>query len=59
MKAHGSYDRDNLQDWMNLIWFILSAPNDVYEKVEKFFELAISKHKRVKYREVIGKKSLT
>lgn len=36
MKAHGGYDRDNLQDWMNLIWFIISKPNNRYEKIDKF-----------------------
>ena len=28
MRAHGGYNRDNLQDWMNLIWFILSKPDN-------------------------------
>lgn len=36
MKAHGGYNRDDLQDWMNLIWFILSKPDDRYEKIDKF-----------------------
>jgi hypothetical protein len=57
MRAHGSYNRDNLQDWMNLIWFILSKPNNVYEKIEKFFKLATNQHERVKYRTVMCKKA--
>lgn len=56
MKQHGGYNRDNLQDWMNLIWFILSSPNDVYEKIEKFFKIALVTPKRVKYRDVMFKK---
>ena len=56
MKAHGGYDRDNLQDWMNLIWFILSEPKNRYEKVHKFIILAINSPKRVKYRDVMSKK---
>ena len=53
MREHGSYNRDDLQDWMNLIWFILSAPYDRYEKIRKFINLAVSTLSRVKYREVI------
>lgn len=56
MKAHGGYDRDNLQDWMNLICFILMKPDDRFEKIEKFIQLAEISPKRVKYREVMKKK---
>lgn len=56
MKAHGGYNRDNLQDWMNLIWFILSEPQNRYEKIYKFINLAINSPKRVKYRDVMSKK---
>lgn len=58
MKQHGSYNRDNLQDWMNLLWFILNKPNDKYAKVLKFIELAINSPKRVKYREAMKAKDL-
>ena len=57
MKSHGGYNRDNLQDWMNLIWFILSKPQNRYEKIRKFFNIAVCTHKRVKYRDVMSKKS--
>lgn len=57
MKAHGGYDRSNLQDWMNLIWFILSEPRNRYEKVDLFINLAINSPARVKYRDVFRKKS--
>ena len=57
MKAHGGYNRDNLQDWMNLIWFILSKPENRYEKIDKFIKLAINSPARVKYRDVMSKKS--
>lgn len=55
MKAHGGYDRDNLQDWMNIIWFILAKPINRYEKIEKFINLAINSPKKVKYRDVMMK----
>ena len=57
MKSHGGYNRDNLQDWMNLIWFILSKPQNRYEKIRKFFNIAVCTHKRVKYRDVMSKRS--
>ena len=47
MKQHGSYNREQLQDWMNLIWFILNPPNDKYAKVLKFIEIVIMAPKRV------------
>lgn len=53
MKQHGSYNRDNLQDWMNLLWFILNDPSNKYAKVLKFIEIAINSPKRVKYREAM------
>lgn len=56
MREHGGYDRSNLQDWMNLIWFILSEPKNRYEKIEKFINMAINTPARVKYRDVFHKK---
>ena len=56
MKAHGGYDRDNLQDWMNLVLFILSNPTNRYEKIEKFINLALISPKKVKYRDVMMRK---
>ena len=53
MREHGGFNRDNLQDWMNLLWFILSKPNNRYEKVEKFLEMAINSPHLVRYREVM------
>ena len=57
MKSHGGYNRDNLQSWMNLIWFILSKPQNRYEKIRKFFNIAVCTHKRVKYRDVMSKRN--
>lgn len=50
-KSHGSYNRDNLQDWLNLFWFIMNEPNDKYDKVLKFIQLAIKKRKIIRYRD--------
>lgn len=56
MKAHGGYDRKQLQDWMNLFYFITNGPKDSYDKVLKFIELAVNSPKRVKYRDAMCKK---
>lgn len=58
IRSHGGYDREHLQDWMNLFWFIVNEPKDKYDKVLKFIELAINSPKRMKYREVMSKKDL-
>ena len=46
----------NLQDWMNLFWFIMNEPKDRYDKVLKFIKMAIMSPKRVKYRDALSKK---
>lgn len=56
MRSHGGFNRDNLQDWMNLISFILSAPKDRYEKIDLFINMALNSPRVVKYRDVMSKK---
>ena len=56
MRNHEGFSRDNLQDWMNLISFILNDPENRYDKLKIFLKLAISSPKRVKYRDVMSKK---
>lgn len=56
MREHGGFDRDHLQDWMNLFWFIQNGSNDRYDKVLDFIKLAITVPNRVKYRDVMSKK---
>lgn len=51
MRQHGSYNGDNLQDWMNLLLFILNEPYDKYAKVLRLIGLAINLSTRVKYRD--------
>lgn len=57
MKAHGGYNRDNLQDWMNLIWFVLADPTNRYEKVDLFIRRALLSPRVVTYRSAMSKKS--
>ena len=56
MKAHGGYNRDNLQDFMNLISFIFNEPYDRYKKADLFINMALQSPRRVKYRDVMSKK---
>ena len=57
MREHGGFSRDDLQDWMNLIWFIMNPPHNRYEKVKKFIDMALSSPLKVRYRDVMSKKS--
>lgn len=56
MREHGGFNRNELQDWMNLFWFIQNGPQDRYDKVLEFIKLAIISPKRMKYRDVMSKK---
>lgn len=56
VKEHGGYDREHLQDWMDLFCFIMNESKDKYDKVLKFIRLAINSQKRMKYRDVMSKK---
>ena len=57
MRNHEGFSTENIQDWMNLISFILNEPQNRYEKLKLFIKMAISSPKRVKYRDVMGKKT--
>ena len=51
IKMHGGYNRENAQDWLNLFWFIVNAPEDKYDKVTKFIDMALKTNNVVRYRE--------
>lgn len=55
ISSHGGYDREHLQDWLNLFWFIMNDPKDKYDKVLKFIRMAINSPKRVKFRNALSK----
>lgn len=56
MRAHGGYNLKNLQDFMNLISFILNDPKDRYEKIDLFINMALLESQMVRYRDVMSKK---
>lgn len=55
-KNHGAYDREFLQDWLNLFWFIANEPNDKYDKVLIFIEKAIKTRKTIRFRDALMNK---
>jgi transposase-like protein len=57
MREHGGFSRDNLQEWMNLISFLLSEPRDRYMKIDHFINLALNSPCVVKYRDVMSRKT--
>ena len=50
LKAHSGFKIENLQDWLNLFWFISNTPDNKYDKVLSFIKLAVSKKKVVRFR---------
>lgn len=56
MGSHGAFDRGSLQDWMNLIAFILNPPSDKGEKVLLLIKMMMKCRKTMRYRDVIGGK---
>jgi hypothetical protein len=56
MSNHPNFGRDGLQDWMNLLSFILSAPFEAYMKIEKFLKIALYEPNLVRYRAFYRKK---
>ena len=56
IRNHGAYDREHLQDWLNLFWFIMNEPKDKYDKVLKFIEMAVLSPKKVRYRDAMSSK---
>lgn len=56
MRNHEGFSRDNIQDWMNLISFIINDPENRYDKLKLFLKMAISAPKKVRFRDVMSKK---
>ena len=58
VRQHPAYDRDDLQEWLNLFWFIYTNRGiPVDDKVKKFLQMAILTHKVIRFREVFAKKA--
>lgn len=57
MGEHGGYNRDDLQDWLNLFWFIVNGPENKYDKVLLFIERAVKIQKKLRYRQFFKRKN--
>lgn len=58
MRQHLAYDRDDLQDWLNLFWFIYTNQGiSIDDKVKKFLRMAVLTRKVIRFREVFAKKT--
>ena len=54
LNAHSSFDRDNLQGYLNLFAFVSNPPVDMLEKVEVVLKMAFQNPKLLRYRDFFG-----
>lgn len=54
LNAHSGFNRDSLQDYLNLFVFVRNPPFDMLEKVEKMVNLAFQNPKFLRYRSQFG-----
>lgn len=59
LNAHSGFDRDDLQDYLNLYCFMNSKPRNKLEKVDKLLNLALTTNVTLKYRELFAKDETT
>ncbi len=54
LNAHSGFNRDSLQDYLNLFAFVRNPPCEMLEKVEKVVNLAFQNPKFLRYRDQFG-----
>jgi len=54
LNAHSGFNRDNLQDYLNLFVFVRNPPHEPLEKVAMIVNLAFENPKSLRYREQFG-----
>ncbi|MCL2815250.1 MAG: transposase [Oscillospiraceae bacterium] len=54
LNAHSSFNRDNLQGYLNLFAFVSNPPVDMLEKVELVVKMAFQNPKLLRYRDFFG-----
>lgn len=57
LNAHSGFDREDLQDYLNLYCFMNSKPRNKLEKVYILLELALATKMTLQYRELFNQKS--
>ena len=56
LNFHPGFDRDELQDYLNLFSFMMNKPHNKLEKVNILLEKAINSSKRITFRDYYFKK---
>ena len=56
LNMHISFNRSELQGYLNLFSFIMNPPDDKLEKIELILDMAFSIKKSLRYRELFSKK---
>lgn len=54
LHSHNSFNRDEINGYLNLFSFIINPPHDYLEKVEELVNLAFQKRKLLRYRDQFG-----
>lgn len=54
LHSHTSFNRDNIQDYLNLFVFVMNPPSNHLEKAETILNLAFRNRKILRYREFYG-----
>ena len=57
LNTHSGFDRDDLQDYLNLYCFMNSKPRNKLEKVNKFMEMALKTNITLSYRDLFNNSS--
>lgn len=56
LNSHPGFDRDELQDYLNLFSFMMNAPYNKLEKVKILLDKALNSSKRITFRQYYSKK---
>lgn len=56
LNAHPGFNREEMQDYINLFVFMTNEPGEPLEKVKKILEISIKTHISLKYRQYYKKK---
>lgn len=58
LNSHKGFNRDQLQDYLNLYAFIMNPPHHRLEKIEYLLEYVVYNTKTLKYRQAMSKKAI-
>ena len=54
LNAHSGFNREDLQNYLNLYSFVMNPPDDHLEKVENIIKMVFENPKSLKYRDQFG-----